>query len=315
VYLTVEGFMIEVKNLTKLYGDRAAIQNLNFSVNSGELVGFLGPNGAGKTTTMKILTGFMAPSRGEVKICGIDVFEDPIGAKAKVGYLPEHPPLYTDMKVHDYMNFVASLRGVSKDNLSLYIDKALESLDLKSVKHRMIGHLSKGFRQRVGVAQAIVSQPEVLILDEPTVGLDPTQVAHFRELLRELKGKHTIILSTHILPEVQASCEKVIIINNGQIVAQDSLRVEVKVRRVKDGPIQEMSDLEYVQMSTVAGNSIHFDLSGGEDSLEGLSSRIVESGMGLLEMRVTTERLEDVFLEISNSLTFFSKTCLSGFSS
>ena len=305
--------MIEVKNLTKLYGDRAAIKNLNFKVEPGELVGFLGPNGAGKTTTMKILTGLMAPSSGEVKICGIDIFEDPMGAKSKIGYLPEQPPLYFDMKVYDYMKFVASLRGVSKDNQTSYIEKALASLGLKSVQNRMIGHLSKGFKQRVGVAQAIVSQPEVLVLDEPTVGLDPTQVAHFRELLGELKGKHTIILSTHILPEVQASCEKVIIINEGQIVAQDSLknlsektssgvrRVQVKVRRVKDGLINEMNSLEYIQMSTVAGNSIHFDLSGGEDSLEGLSSQIVESGMGLLEMRVASERLEDVFLELTRN--------------
>ena len=305
--------MIEVKNLTKIYGDRAAIKNLNFKVEPGELVGFLGPNGAGKTTTMKILTGFMAPSDGEVKICGIDIFENPMGAKSKIGYLPEHPPLYLDMKVYDYLRFVASLRGVKKDHKSAYIDKALDCLDLKSVQNRMIGHLSKGFKQRVGVAQAIVSQPEVLVLDEPTVGLDPTQVAHFRELLRELKGEHTIILSTHILPEVQASCEKVIIINEGQIVAQDSLeslsektssgvkRVQVKVRRLKDGFIKEMGSLEYVQMSTVAGNSIHFDLSGGEDSLEGLSSRIVESGMGLLEMRVASEKLEDVFLELTRS--------------
>jgi ABC-2 type transport system ATP-binding protein len=303
--------MIEVKNLTKLYGDREAIKSLNFKVEKGELVGFLGPNGAGKTTTMKILTGFMAPSNGEVKICGIDVFEDPIGAKSKIGYLPEHPPLYLDMKVYDYLKFVASLRGVDKDEMSSNIEKSLENLDLKSVKNRMIGHLSKGFRQRVGVAQAIVSKPEVLILDEPTVGLDPTQVAHFRELLSELKGKHTIILSTHILPEVQASCEKVIIINEGQIVAQDSLsslseksssgvrRVQVKVRRVKDGLIEDMNSLEFVKMSTVAGNNIHFDLSGGEDSLEGLSSRIVESGMGLLEMRVASERLEDVFIELT----------------
>ena len=305
--------MIEVKNLTKLYGDRSAIRDLSFKVEPGELVGFLGPNGAGKTTTMKILTGFMAPSNGEVKICGIDVFEDPMGAKSKIGYLPEQPPLYLDMKVRDYLKFVAALRNVSKDDETLFIDKALDRLDLKSVENRMIGHLSKGFRQRVGVAQAIVSQPEVLILDEPTVGLDPTQVAHFRELLRELKGKHTIILSTHILTEVQASCEKVIIINDGQIVAQDTLdnlsekttsgvrRVQVKVRRVKDSFIKDMDALEYIQMSTIAGNSIHFDLSGGEDSLEGLSSRIVESGMGLLEMRVATERLEDVFLELTKN--------------
>ena len=305
--------MIEVNNLTKLYGDRAAIKDLTFKVEPGELVGFLGPNGAGKTTTMKILTGFMAPSSGEVNICGVDVFEDPMGAKSKIGYLPEQPPLYNDMKVRAYLKFVASLRNVSKDNETLYVNKALENLDLKSVENRMIGHLSKGFRQRVGLAQAIVSQPEVIILDEPTVGLDPTQVAQFRELLRELKGRHTIILSTHILPEVQALCEKVIIINEGQIVAKDSLeslsqrsasgvkRVQVKVRRLKDSFVEEMNALDYVKMSTVAGNNIHFDLSGGDDSLEGISSRIVESGMGLLEMQVASERLEDVFLELTRN--------------
>ena len=307
--------MIEVENLSKFYGDRAAIKKLSFKVDQGQLVGFLGPNGAGKTTTMKILTGFMSPSEGQVKICGIDIFEKPMEAKSNIGYLPEHPPLYHDMKVFDYLRFVARLRGVSKDNETSYINKALDSLDLKSVKGRVIGHLSKGFKQRVGVAQAIVSQPKVLIFDEPTVGLDPTQVAHFRELIKELKGNHTIILSTHILPEVQASCEKVIIINQGQIVAQDTLknlsnktssgirRVEVKVRRVKESYIKDFDTLEYIKMSTLAGNSIHFDLSGGEESLESLSSRIVESGMGLLSMNVASERLEDVFIDLTKSKT------------
>lgn len=302
--------MIKVEGLTKLYGERAAISNLNFEVGAGEVVGFLGPNGAGKTTTMKILTGFMAPSSGLVKIGGVDIFENPILAKAKMGYLPEKPPLYTDMKVENYLSFVAGLRGVHKDEITSSVDASLESLDLKEVRTRIIGNLSKGFRQRVGIAQAIVSHPEVLILDEPTVGLDPSQVAHFRALLQELKGKHTIILSTHILPEVQASCERVVIINEGQIVAQDSLqalskkttggvrRVKIKVQRLKEQFSKVLDDLDCVKMSSFAGHHLHVDLSGGDESLEELSSRVVESGMGLIGMEVSTEKLEDIFLEL-----------------
>lgn len=305
--------MIEVNNLSKNYGDHYAIENLSFKIEKGDIVGFLGPNGAGKTTTMKILTGSMAPTSGDVKISGIDVFEEPIKAKSNIGYLPETPPLYMDMKVEDYLKYVASLRNVPKDKKNDYIDEALDSLDLTSVRHRLIGHLSKGFKQRVGVAQAIVSKPEVLILDEPTVGLDPTQVAHFRELLSELKGKHTIILSTHILPEVQASCEKVIIINSGKIVAQDTLsglsektangimRVQVKVKRLKESAAQALENLTFVKMSKVVQNQIHIDLIGGEENLENLSSFIVENGMGLLEMNVSAEKLEDIFIELTNS--------------
>lgn len=304
--------MIKVEGLTKVYGDREAISDLTFEVGAGEIVGFLGPNGAGKTTTMKILTGFMAPTSGQVKIGGVDIFEDPQTAKAKIGYLPEKPPLYMDMKVESYLAFVAGLRGVQKDEMSTHIDKALDSLDLKAVRARVIGNLSKGFRQRVGIAQAIVSNPEVLVLDEPTVGLDPSQVAHFRELLKELKGKHSIILSTHILPEVQASCERVVIINEGRIVAQDSLkalsekttggvrRVKIKVQRFKDQFSKVLDELEFVKMSTFTGQHLHIDLSGGDESLEELASRVVESGMGLIGMEVSTGKLEDVFLELTS---------------
>lgn len=303
--------MIKVEGLTKLYGDRAAISNLNFEVKPGEVVGFLGPNGAGKTTTMKILTGFMAPSSGLVEIGGVDIFADPISAKAKIGYLPEKPPLYLDMKVEAYLKFVAGLRGVSKTNMNAYVDEAMESLDLTLVRDRVVGNLSKGFRQRVGIAQAVVSKPELLILDEPTVGLDPNQVAHFRQLIQKLKGRHTIILSTHILPEVQASCERVVIINEGSIVATDSLealsqkttggvrRVTIKVQRVKDQFSKTLADLEFVKMSSFAGQSLHIDVSGGDEALEELSSRVVESGMGLLGMEVSTEKLEDIFIELT----------------
>lgn len=303
--------MIKVEGLTKLYGERAAISNLNFEVKPGEVVGFLGPNGAGKTTTMKVLTGFMAPSSGLVEIGGVDIFAEPLKAKSKIGYLPEKPPLYLDMKVKSYLEFVAGLRGVSKENMDSYVDEAMESLDLKEVSHRIVGNLSKGFRQRVGIAQAIVSKPELLILDEPTVGLDPNQVAHFRNLINELKGKHTIILSTHILPEVQASCERVVIINEGKIVATDSLetlsqkttggvrRVKIKVQRVKNQFTKVLEDLEFVKMSSFAGQSMHIDISGGDEALEELSSRVVESGMGLLAMEVSSGKLEDVFIELT----------------
>lgn len=306
--------MIEVKNLTKFYGDRAAIKKVSFEIKKGELVGFLGPNGAGKTTTMKILTGFMSPSQGEVKIAGIDIFEDPIGAKSKIGYLPETPPIYPEMKVESYLKYVAQLRSVPAAELKEAVDYALEKLDLTEVRKRVVGHLSKGFRQRVGVAQALVSKPEILVLDEPTVGLDPNQVFHFRELLAELKGKHTIILSTHILSEVQASCEKVIIINQGEVVASDSLntlidrskgadvtRVVLRFKRSKEIFFKELESLDYVKMLEAAGDKLHIDLSGGEDSLENLSSRVVEAGVGLLEMKVEGSRLEDVFLELTRS--------------
>lgn len=303
--------MIKVQNLTKLYGDRPAIEELSFSVGKGELVGFLGPNGAGKTTTMKILTGFMAPSSGSVEIGGKDIFEDPVGAKGLIGYLPETPPLYQDMYVREFLAFVARLRGVSKDDLTEKVDRALDRLDLKAVQRRLIQNLSKGFRQRVGVAQAIVSEPEVLIMDEPTVGLDPTQVAQFRDLLGELKGRHTIILSTHILPEVQASCERVVIINQGKIVAEDSLkelsqkttkgvrRILVRVSRAKEQFPGSLVEVDGVKAATFAGNELHVDVEGGDSILEKVSSRVVESGMGLLEMKISSEKLEDIFLELT----------------
>jgi ABC-2 type transport system ATP-binding protein len=208
--------MIEIRELTKNYGPHTAIQGLNFTVNKGEVVGFLGPNGAGKTTTMKIITGFMAPTSGEVKIGGVDVFESPVEVKKRIGYLPETPPVYGDMTVRDYLKFVANLKDVPKAKLKSHVDDALAKTQLTTVAHRMIQNLSKGFRQRVGIAQALVSQPEILILDEPTVGLDPRQVAEIRDLLKALRGQHTIILSTHILPEVEATCERVIIINKGR---------------------------------------------------------------------------------------------------
>jgi ABC-2 type transport system ATP-binding protein len=216
--------MIEVKNLTKRYRDRIAIDDLNFSVNEGEILGFLGPNGAGKTTTMRILSGFLPASAGAAKIAGFDVFEHPMEVKRRLGYLPETPPLYLEMTVRGYLEFVARLKGVPTRQLGSEVERVSDLTGVKLVLERVIQNLSKGFRQRVGVAQALLNNPPVLILDEPTEGLDPAQRAEVRSVIRGLAGKHTVILSTHILPEVTMTCEKVLIINQGRIVAFDEIK-------------------------------------------------------------------------------------------
>ncbi len=216
--------MIEVKNLTKRYRDRVAIDRLNFSVNQGEILGFLGPNGAGKTTTMKILAGYLPASEGTAKVAGFDVFEQPMEVKRRIGYLPEVPPLYPELTVRAYLRLVATLKGVERDRLESEVDRVASLTGTSQVMDRVIQNLSKGFRQRVGVAQALLNSPAVLILDEPTEGLDPTQRAEVRALIRSLAGKHTVILSTHILPEVTMTCEKVLIIHQGKIVAFDEIK-------------------------------------------------------------------------------------------
>ncbi len=216
--------MIEVKNLTKRYRDRIAIDALNFEVNEGQILGFLGPNGAGKTTTMRILTGFLPASAGTAKIAGFDVFEHPMEVKRRLGYLPETPPLYLEMTVAGYLEFVARLKGVPRRQLESEVDRVAGLTGAKPVLDRVIQNLSKGYRQRVGVAQALLNNPPVLILDEPTEGLDPTQRVEVRSVIRGLAGKHTVILSTHILPEVTMTCEKVLIINQGKIVAFDEIK-------------------------------------------------------------------------------------------
>ncbi len=216
--------MIEVKNLTKRYRDRVAIDRLNFSVNQGEILGFLGPNGAGKTTTMKILAGYLPASEGTAKVAGFDVFEQPMEVKRRIGYLPEVPPLYPELTVRGYLKLVATLKGVERDRLESEVDRVASLTGTSQVMDRVIQNLSKGFRQRVGVAQALLNSPAVLILDEPTEGLDPTQRAEVRALIRSLAGKHTVILSTHILPEVTMTCEKVLIIHQGKIVAFDEIK-------------------------------------------------------------------------------------------
>jgi len=220
--------MIEVSHLTKRYRDRVAVDDLSFSVAEGEILGFLGPNGAGKTTTMRVLTGFLPASSGLVKVAGHDVFEEPLEVKRRIGYLPETPPLYPEMTVRGYLRFVAALRGVPREQLATELDRVAHATGTTAVMGRVIQNLSKGFRQRVGIAQALLGSPPVLILDEPTEGLDPIQRAEVRRLIKGLGGKHTVILSTHILPEVTMTCEKVLILHQGRLVAFDTLSALVQ---------------------------------------------------------------------------------------
>ncbi len=215
--------MISVEGLTKRYGDFTAVDDLSFRVEKGEVVGFLGPNGAGKTTTMRILTGYMPATEGTTSVSGFDVFDHPMEVKKRIGYLPEHPPVYTDMSVEGYLSFVARIKGVPRSQRGEALDRALSRCGLSQVRRAIIGKLSKGYRQRVGLAQAMIHDPEVLILDEPTIGLDPKQIIEIRELIKVLAGDHTIILSTHILTEVAMVCQRVLILDRGRIAADDTL--------------------------------------------------------------------------------------------
>ena len=215
--------MIEIEKLSKRYRDLIAVNEISFNVAKGEIVGFLGPNGAGKSTTMKIITGFLPASSGAVKVAGVDVFEDPMAVRKSIGYLPEIPPVYPELTVSEYLRFVAKLKKIPRADLQSEIDRVIERLSLQTVHKRLIRNLSKGYQQRTGFAQALLGNPPVLILDEPTVGLDPRQIGEVRELIKELSGAHTVILSTHILQEVVATCERVVIINRGQIVADNTL--------------------------------------------------------------------------------------------
>ncbi len=309
--------MIEVRGLTKDYGDHRAIDHLNFTVSRGEVVGFLGPNGAGKSTTMKIITGFMAPSSGEARVAGFDVFESPLEVKKRIGYLPETPPVYGDMLVRDYLEYVARLKKVEVSKIKSQVDLALEKTSLQEVQKRLIQNLSKGFRQRVGIAQALVSDPEVLILDEPTVGLDPKQVAEVRHLIQELRGQHTIILSTHILSEVEATCQKVIIIHQGKIVAQDQIENLGKHQRGTShllvrtwkfcAQLEPLIKMIPGFVKCEKGNLnqewiIHYQ--GSEETVSNFAQVILQNGLGLVELKNTESNLEEIFL----NLTYGQKT-------
>jgi ABC-2 type transport system ATP-binding protein len=312
--------MITVKGLTKRYARTVAVDNISFEVQKGQIVGFLGPNGAGKTTTMRILTCFLPPSAGTANVAGFDVLEQPMEVKKRIGYLPETPPLYPEMEVREYLTFVGKLKGMSGASLALRVDEVAERCAIADVKNKLLGKLSKGYRQRVGLAQAIIHNPDVLILDEPTAGLDPKQINDTRELIRSLKGDHTIILSTHILPEVEQTCQQVIIINKGKLVATDSVENLQHRARGAESVLLEVEgrgvplDSQTIQhrLETVPGvsrvlfketrsNRSVFEVESLKDRpIRGdLARAVVESGWNLNELRSAAMSLEDIFLQLT----------------
>ena len=337
--------MIEVKNLVKKYGSHLAVDHLNFTVDTGQIYGFLGPNGAGKSTTMNIMTGYLGATEGEVLINGHNILEEPEAAKKCIGYLPEMPPLYTDMKVNEYLRFVAELKKIPKPERQEQIEKVMLMVKIMDVQDRLIKNLSKGYKQRVGLAQAILGFPEIIILDEPTVGLDPKQIIEIRDLIRSLKEKHTVILSSHILQEISAVCDHVFIISKGTLVASDSMehlesrmsgaqQLDVVVRGTKE-QLEELHTLDGVQECRIvrelpeesaessendltdaaetsdsdAGErndeaaEFHLSLIAGEncDLRETVFRYCVEHDVVLLEQKVNTKTLEDVFLELTGN--------------
>jgi ABC-2 type transport system ATP-binding protein len=307
--------MIKVAGLTKRYGPTTAVNNISFEVDRGEIVGFLGPNGAGKTTTMRILTGFLPPTTGTASVAGYDVMEQPLEVKKHIGYLPETPPLYPEMEVVEYLDFVARLKGIPSGDVSSRIDSVLERCALGNVRHKIIGHLSRGYRQRVGLAQALIHGPDVLILDEPTAGLDPKQIIDVRKLIHALSGEHTIILSTHILPEVSGTCSRVLIINEGRLEASDtpenltarlqgheSLWVDV------DGPATEIEltlngvpGVNRVVRENGHSQRTTWQVETGKDPAirSQIARALVERGWGLYEMRPIGLSLEEIFLKLT----------------
>ena len=307
--------MIEVENLTKRYGDILAVDRVSFRIESDEIVGFLGLNGAGKTTTMRILTGFMAPTDGRARIAGYDVAEHPLEVKRRIGYLPEHPPLYNDMLVVPYLDFVARLKEIGAKDRDREIRRVLDLCGLGSVQHRLIGNLSRGYRQRVGLAQALIGDPEILVLDEPTIGLDPRQIIEIRDLIKGLRSEHTIILSSHILPEVEMLCERVIIIHEGRIVAQDqtrrlqsgaesSARFLVQVGRSGPEVLEKIRTVPGVLSAWEEGKSpggYLVDTEPEERIREEVVQAIVAGGYGLRELRPIGTSLEEVFVRLTTS--------------
>ena len=307
--------MIEVEHLTKYFGDFIAIEDVSFDVQPGEIVGFLGPNAAGKTTTMRIITGFMPPSEGTVRVAGYDILRNSLEARREIGYLPETVPLYTDMTVRQYLSFMGSLRGMSDAAKKQRTGYVIERMRLEDYADTFIGRLSKGFRQRVGIAQAILHDPKVLVLDEPTIGIDPVQVVETRELIKSLGREHTVVLSTHILPEVSMICERVVVINEGRIVAVDKpenlsvrLRGSEQVKLEVRGPerdvanrLRQVEGVRQVNRRRVDGNIYEYTLEcdPGSGVRDGLASLIVNQGWGLLGLQSVTMSLEDIFLKLT----------------
>lgn len=308
--------MIEVDHLTKSYGKNLAVNDISFTVEKGEILGFLGPNGAGKTTTMRILTGYLPATTGSARIAGFDVFEKSMEVRRRIGYLPETPPLYPDMNVHAYLEFVARIKGVPGGDIVKRVDRAMEMANLADRKNELIKRLSRGFKQRVGIAQAIVHNPDVVILDEPTVGLDPKQIIEVRKLIKGLAGEHTIILSTHILPEASQTCDRVVIINRGKIAAVDtpenlttqlkgSERVQIEVRGEEEAlreAVEQVDGVTKVEIEAIE-NSDHLkaivESESGTDLRGKLAAAVISKGLELFELKAVSLSLEDIFLQLT----------------
>jgi ABC-2 type transport system ATP-binding protein len=305
--------MIEVQHLTKRYGTVTAVDDISFRVERGEILGFLGPNGAGKTTTMRVITGYMPPTDGRVVVAGFDVFEQPVEAKRRTGYLPENPPLYPEMTVHDYLTFVSRIKGVPAAERKARIDSAMEKSRVTDVRDKHCGKLSKGYRQRVGIAQAILHNPDVLVLDEPTAGLDPKQIIETRELIRGLAGDHTIVLSTHILPEVSQTCQRVVIINKGHVVAVDTPdnltarlkgteTIYVQLDAAGADAVTTLQNVPGVSRVTVADRrdgAVGYEVESGGDVRRDIARAVVTQGWGLIELRPMRLSLEEIFLHLT----------------
>jgi len=307
--------LIEVEHLVKSYGQARAVNDISFKVEKGEILGFLGPNGAGKTTTMRILTGYLPATGGTARIAGFDVFEQSMEVRKRIGYLPETPPLYPDMTVSDYLTFVARIKGVATADIPNRVAEAMRMATLTERKDELIKRLSRGFKQRVGIAQAIVHNPDVIILDEPTVGLDPNQIKEVRGLIKNLAGQHTIILSTHILPEVEMTCDRVVIINKGRIAAIDTTenltmqlkggeRVRLQVKGSAESLRETLASIEgviNVEVNPGEDSLINADVESesGTDLRARIASRVVGGGFDLLEMRAVNLSLEDIFMQLT----------------
>jgi len=308
--------LIEVKNLVKRYGDHLAVDHLSFHVDKGQIYGFLGPNGAGKSTTMNIMTGYIASTEGEVLIDGHNILEEPEKAKKCIGYLPEQPPLYFDMTVWEYLKFAAELKKIKKSQRAEQVEEVMELTGISDMRNRLIKNLSKGYKQRVGLAQAILGYPEIIILDEPTVGLDPKQIIEIRELIKKLSEKHTVILSSHILSEVSAVCDYVMIINHGKLVASDTTEnlskmtlgsntLELTIKGTKEevnklvSPLEMIRELEWMQSEEEDCVNLKITTEERTDIREQLFYLMAEHKLPILKMESTRISLEDIFLELT----------------
>ncbi|MFQ6083932.1 MAG: ABC transporter ATP-binding protein [Candidatus Aminicenantia bacterium] len=301
--------MIEVENLTKKYGERIAVQNLSFKVEKGKIWGFLGPNGAGKTTTMRILTGFLPATEGKAKVGGFDVFENPTEVKRITGYLPENLPLYPEMTVYSYLDFVAQIKQIPGKKRKKQIEAAIEKSGLKEVRNRLIRNISRGYKQRVGIAQALIHNPKILILDEPTMGLDPAQIVEIRQLIKSFKEEQTIILSTHLLAEVTQVCDGVVIINEGKLMASGLLDeltssftrkdgILIKLKKINDELIPEFQKIEGVENVSKENGELRIEWSKDLELRDKILNFVLEKNLGLLEMRPLALNLEELYLKV-----------------